>query len=174
METMKMKKIMNAVLFCMFIIIFAGCGGSDSSSNDESSTTTTTTTIPDTTSTTTVTVTSTSDTTSTTLASNQPATAVGVSTTPNNPSTVPAGVYCTHTTSIVGAYTITDPDGETVVTIEWFDNDQLRKTNTETISASGTTNGTSILPAPFSYHHTIKFKVTADGVVSNETSALIT
>jgi hypothetical protein len=172
METMKMKKIMNAVFFCMFIIIFAGCGGSNSS-NDESSTTTTTTTIPDTTSTTTVTVTSTSGSTSTTVASNQPATAVSVSTTPNNPSTVPAGVYCTHTTSIVGAYTVTDPDGGTVVTIEWFDNDVLRKTDTETL-ASGVTSGTSILPAPFGYHHTIKFKVTADGVVSNEVSNLIT
>ena len=100
-----------------------------------------------------------------TVTFNQLATAVKVSMTPNSPAPH-VGVYCTATSSITGSYTVTDPNGGSVIVMEWYDNDVLRQTTTKTL-ASGEASGTDTLPRPFLYHHYIKFKVTADGVVSD-------
>jgi hypothetical protein len=100
-----------------------------------------------------------------TVTFNQLATAVKVSMTPNTPAPH-VGVYCTATSSITGSYTVTDPNGGSVIVMEWFDNDVLRQTTTKILS-SGETSGTDTLSRPFLYHHYIKFKVTADGVASD-------
>jgi hypothetical protein len=149
-----MKKMMGIVLLGMLIILFAGCG-----SDDENNVTTTTTTT---------------STTTTTVPANEPATDVSVSMTPNNTgTTVPAGIFCTHTPSITGTINVTDADGDSVIEYVWTDNDNVRKTDTLTLSeANGTT--TLILPGTFGYHHIIKFTVTVDGVVSNSVSQQIT
>ena len=105
---------------------------------------------------------------------NQPATAISVSWTPNDAGTgVPAGVFCTHTPSITGSYVVTDTDGGSVVVTEWYDNGVLRQSHTTTL-ASGVTTGTDTLPGHFASQHTIRFKVTVDGVVSDYTEAKIT
>jgi hypothetical protein len=152
-----MKKMMGVVLLSLLIIIFAGCNSSD----DENSVTTTTTTT-------------TTSTTTTTVPANEPATAVSVSMTPNNEgTTVPAGIFCTHTPSITGTIEVNDADGDSVIEYVWTDNDNVRKTDTLTLSeANGTT--TLILPGTFGYHHIIKFTVTVDGIVSNSVSQQIT
>jgi hypothetical protein len=104
-----------------------------------------------------------------TVTFNQLATAVRVSMTPNTPAPH-VGVFCTATSSITGSYTVTDPNGGSVITMDWYDEfggvRTLRQTTTKTL-ASGETSGTDTLPGRFLYHHYITFTVTADGVVSN-------
>jgi hypothetical protein len=100
-----------------------------------------------------------------TVTFNELATAVRVSMTPNTPAPH-VGIFCTATSSITGSYTVTDPNGGSVIVMEWYDNDVLRQTTTKTL-ANGETSGTDTLLRPFLYHHYIKFKVTADGVVSD-------
>lgn len=105
---------------------------------------------------------------------NEPATAVKVKMTPNNTgSVVPEGVFCTKTPSITGSYVVTDTDGSSVIVTEWYDNGVLRQTHTTTL-ASDTTSGTDTLPGHFASQHTIRFKVTVDGVVSDYTEAKVT
>jgi hypothetical protein len=105
---------------------------------------------------------------------NAPATAVKVKMTPDDAgTTVPAGVYCTKTLSITGSYVVTDTDGGSVVVTEWYDNGVLRQSHTTTL-ASGVTTGTDTLPGHFDSQHTIRFKVTVDGVVSDYTEAKVT
>jgi hypothetical protein len=104
-----------------------------------------------------------------TVTFNQRATAVRVSMTPNSPAPH-EGIYCTATSSITGSYTVTDPNGGSVIVMEWYDEyggvRTLRQTTTKTL-ATGETSGTDTLPRPFGYHHYITFTVTADGVVSD-------
>jgi hypothetical protein len=109
---------------------------------------------------------------------NQPATAISVSMKPNNPSTVPDGVFCTRTASITGSYIVSDPDGGSVIVTKWYDTDEdgvrvLRQSHTTTL-ASGTTSGTDTLAGRFNISHIITFEATADGVPSNTVSAKIT
>jgi hypothetical protein len=85
------------------------------------------------------------------------ATAVKAFLVPSNTLPVPPDVFCTKTTSITGWEEITDPDGETVIVREWFDNGHLRAVNT------------CLLPGPFGYGHEITYRVTADKVSSEQT-----
>jgi hypothetical protein len=96
---------------------------------------------------------------------NQPATAISVSMSPNNPSTA--------TSSIIGSYVVTDTDGGSVIVTEWYDNGVLRQSHTTTL-ASGVTSGTDTLSGGFSLNHTITFNAIADGVPSNTVSATVT
>jgi len=108
-----------------------------------------------------------------TVTLNLKATSVGASMTPNSPASVPIGVYCTKTTSITGTVNVTDADGGTEVEWKWYDNNYLITSGTATLSeANGTV--TTTLTQKFGYHHTIKLEVTADGVVTNSISALVT
>ena len=106
---------------------------------------------------------------------NKPATAISVSMTPNNAgTTVPAGIFCSKTPSITGSFVVTDPDGGSVVVTEWYDNGELKLSNTITLP-SGVTSGSETIinghPVPFLHAHIITFKATADGVPSNTASS---
>ena len=86
---------------------------------------------------------------------NQPAKAIKVSMSPNNPFDVAAGIFCVKTPSITGSESITDPDGGTVIVREWYVNGVLKA------------SGTNVLSGPFVHKDIITYKVTADGVVSD-------
>ena len=109
---------------------------------------------------------------------NKPATAISVSMTPNNAGTdpiVPPGDYCARTPSITGSFVVTDPDGGSVVVTEWYDNGELKLSNTITLP-SGVTSGSETIyndgkPLYFLHSHVITFKATADGVPSNTASS---
>jgi hypothetical protein len=115
---------------------------------------------------------------------NKLATAVTLSMTPDTPGH-PAGTYCTATRKITGDIFITDADGNTNVAWEWYDNGVLLASGSTTVvEANGHVStifyGAKVPPAPepFQWHHTIMFKVTADGGeanggVSKTTSAYI-
>jgi hypothetical protein len=101
---------------------------------------------------------------STSPGENLPATAIKVSMS-SNPSTA--------TSSITATINVTDIDGGTAIAWTWNDNDVLIASGSATVTeANGTV--TSTLTEPFTYNHTIKFTATADGVVSDYVSVIVT
>ncbi len=102
-----------------------------------------------------------------------PATAIRVSITPNNEGTsVPVGVFCTRTKSIVGSHTVVPDDDRTIIYWEFVDNGVLR-TSGKAMLGELKKKPATLLP-PFGTSHTITYKATADGLVSHSASARIT
>ena len=107
----------------------------------------------------------------------KPATALKISMIPDTPGH-PVGTYCTATRKITGNIDITDSDGNTNLSWEWYDNGEILasgQTVVPEINGHYTTTfyGTPTPPEPFQWHHTVMFKVTADGVTSSLSAYIV-
>ncbi|MFA6290215.1 MAG: hypothetical protein WC637_00460 [Victivallales bacterium] len=90
---------------------------------------------------------------------------IEVTVAPNNPPYVPAGVFCTRSTSIIATEKLTGINcGDTGIKREWFDNGILVPNN----------NTKELPKTSLHVNHTITYKVSAEGIEATSKPIRIT